>query len=159
MRHNAQQARRMRGGRNNNHSHQNNNGQRRGFQNKNRVFDSNGPDVRIRGTAFQIVEKYQTLAKDASSTGDWVLAESYLQHAEHYQRMISEWGVEEAEHIHTQGSSDMGEDAYDRFAIQQPQQPATIAGTGPQPSNAKPQEDLGLPSSILGMPKAELAEA
>ena len=153
MRHNTQ-ARRMRGGRNNNHGHQNNNGQRRGFQNKNRVFDSNGPDVRIRGTAFQIVEKYQTLAKDASSTGDWVLAESYLQHAEHYQRMISEWGVEEAENIHSHGSSDMEEVAYDRFAIGQ-QQPA---GTGPQPA-AKPQEDLGLPSSILGIQKAELAEA
>src|SRR4051812_22043341 len=106
MRHNAQ-ARRMRG-RSNNHSHSNNqNGQRRGFQNKNRVFDSNGPDVRIRGTAFQIVEKYATLAKDAHATGDWVLAESYLQHAEHYQRMISEWGIEEAQDIHSAGSSDM----------------------------------------------------
>jgi hypothetical protein len=53
-------------------------------------FDSNGPDVRIRGTAYQINEKYVTLARDATSAGDRVLAESYLQHAEHYQRFINE---------------------------------------------------------------------
>ena len=55
------------------------------------VFDSNGPEVRIRGTAHQICEKYAALAKDAKSSGDAVLAESYLQHAEHYQRMIVAW--------------------------------------------------------------------
>ena len=150
MRHNAQ-ARRMRG-RNNNHSHNNNqNGQRRGFQNKNRVFDSNGPDVRIRGTAFQIVEKYATLAKDAHATGDWVLAESYLQHAEHYQRMISEWGVEEAQEQNNYEAEDV---AFDRFTI-------APAGTGPQPA-VQPQaqhEDLGLPSSLIGARKTEMAEA
>ena len=54
----------------------------------NRVYDSNGPDVRIRGTAHQICEKYMALSKDALSSGDRVLAESYLQHAEHYQRII-----------------------------------------------------------------------
>jgi hypothetical protein len=54
------------------------------------TFDSNGPDVRIRGTAYQINEKYVTLARDATSAGDRVLAESYLQHAEHYQRFINE---------------------------------------------------------------------
>lgn len=54
------------------------------------TFDSNGPDVRIRGNAYQINEKYVTLARDAASAGDRVLAESYLQHAEHYQRMINE---------------------------------------------------------------------
>ena len=152
MRHNTQ-ARRMRGGRpNNNHGHSQNGGQRRGFQNKNKVFDSNGPDVRIRGTAFQIVEKYATLAKDASSTGDWVLAESYLQHAEHYQRMISEWGAEEAQDIHNAGSSDMDDSIpFDRFSM--------TPGTGPQPVARNQEEDLGLPSSILGTPKQELAEA
>jgi hypothetical protein len=53
-------------------------------------FDSNGPEVRIRGTAYQINEKYVTLARDANASGDRVLAESYLQHAEHYQRFINE---------------------------------------------------------------------
>lgn len=62
-----------------------------GGNNRMQVFDSNGPDVRIRGTAHQICEKYVTLAKDARSSGDYVTAESYLQHAEHYQRIISSW--------------------------------------------------------------------
>lgn len=75
------------------------NGGRRGGPNKAQVFDSNGPDVRIRGTAHQIFEKYMALAKDASSVGDTILAESYLQHAEHYQRIINSF-VQEA-----QGSS------------------------------------------------------
>ena len=56
---------------------------------KTRVFDSNGPDVRIRGTAWQVTEKYQALAKDAEASGNWVMAEGYYQHAEHYQRIIN----------------------------------------------------------------------
>ncbi len=59
-----------------------------GGSNPNRALDSNGPDVRIRGTATQIYDKYQALARDASSSGDRVKAESYLQHAEHYYRLI-----------------------------------------------------------------------
>lgn len=130
-------ARRMRhrnnGGSNNANSQGGQN--RRGFQNKNRVFDSNGPDVRIRGTAFQIVEKYVALAKDANASGDRVLSESYLQYAEHYQRMINEWN-EEFGYDNAAASNS----AYDD---------APPAGTEPQPSVAA-EEDLGLPSSIIG---------
>lgn len=54
-----------------------------------RVYESNGPDVKIRGTAHHIAEKYQQLARDAQSSGDPVSAESYLQHAEHYLRLIA----------------------------------------------------------------------
>lgn len=61
---------------------------RQGGSNPNRALDSNGPDVRIRGTANQIYDKYTALARDASSAGDRVKAESYQQHAEHYFRMI-----------------------------------------------------------------------
>ena len=50
--------------------------------------NSNGPDVKIRGTPAHIAEKYISLARDAQSTGDPVLAENYLQHAEHYSRII-----------------------------------------------------------------------
>lgn len=53
-----------------------------------RTYESNGPDVKIRGTASQIAEKYATLARDASSSGDVIMAENYLQHAEHYNRII-----------------------------------------------------------------------
>jgi hypothetical protein len=57
--------------------------------NANRAFDSNGPDnVKVRGAAQHIYEKYQQLARDAGSAGDRVLAENYLQHAEHYFRLI-----------------------------------------------------------------------
>jgi hypothetical protein len=53
-----------------------------------RSFESNGPDVKIRGTPSHIAEKYIALARDAQSSGDPVLAENYLQHAEHYSRII-----------------------------------------------------------------------
>src|SRR5512143_3872360 len=54
-----------------------------------RVYKSNGPDVKIRGTASHIAEKYIQLARDAQSSGDPVAAENYYQHAEHYFRLIA----------------------------------------------------------------------
>jgi len=100
---------------------------RRGGQQKMQVFDSNGPDVRIRGTAHQVSEKYLALAKDAASSGDRTLAENYLQHAEHYQRIINSWVQEET--------------------AKQEQKQAD--GNKAEKTQAK-EDDLGLPSSILG---------
>ncbi len=57
--------------------------------NRNHVFDSNGPEVRIRGTAQQLFEKYLQLGRDATGSGDRVMAESYFQHAEHYFRILN----------------------------------------------------------------------
>ena len=57
--------------------------------NRNHVFDSSGPDLRIRGTAQQLFEKYLQLGRDATSGGDRVMAESYFQHAEHYFRILN----------------------------------------------------------------------
>ena len=54
-----------------------------------RVYESNGPDVKIRGTAHHVAEKYLQLARDAQTSGDPVGAENYYQHAEHYFRMIA----------------------------------------------------------------------
>src|SRR6195952_1824562 len=54
-----------------------------------RSYESNGPDVKIRGTAHHVAEKYLQLARDAQSSGDPVMAESYLQHAEHYFRLVA----------------------------------------------------------------------
>src|SRR3954452_6996085 len=54
-----------------------------------RSYESNGPDVKIRGTAQHIADKYAQLARDAQSSGDPVAAENYLQHAEHYYRIIA----------------------------------------------------------------------
>jgi hypothetical protein len=54
-----------------------------------RMYESNGPDVKIRGTASHVAEKYLQLARDAQSSGDPVAAENYFQHAEHYFRLIA----------------------------------------------------------------------
>ncbi|MFC0408277.1 DUF4167 domain-containing protein [Roseomonas elaeocarpi] len=57
--------------------------------NRNHVFDSSGPDMRMRGTAQQLFEKYLQLGRDATGSGDRVMAESYFQHAEHYFRILN----------------------------------------------------------------------
>ncbi len=62
----------------------------------NRVFDSSGPEGKVRGTPQQIIEKYQTLARDAQLSNDRVAAENFLQHAEHYTRMLAEAQREQA---------------------------------------------------------------
>jgi hypothetical protein len=69
-----------------------NNQQRRGNIGNivNRVFESAGPDGKVRGTPQQIIDKYQVLARDAQVSGDRVAAENYLQHAEHYARLLGE---------------------------------------------------------------------
>ena len=128
-----------------NHSH---NGYRGngggGSGNRMQVFDSNGPDVRIRGTAYQICEKYQILAKDAAAQSNWVLSEAYLQHAEHYQRIINSWATEPVR-----------SDDRSVSAPSAPQEAAVI-------QQQKAESDLGLPASILGAPVAktqELADA
>ncbi|MEM6593681.1 MAG: DUF4167 domain-containing protein [Pseudomonadota bacterium] len=56
----------------------------------NRVFDSSGPEGKVRGTPQQIIEKYQQLHRDAQLSGDRVSAENFQQHAEHYARMLAE---------------------------------------------------------------------
>jgi len=73
-------------GRNNNN---NNNNNRKSHNPLTRVFESNGPDVKIRGTASHVAEKYIQLARDAQASGDPVGAENYYQHAEHYFRLIA----------------------------------------------------------------------
>ncbi len=68
--------------------------------NRNHVFDSNGPDLRIRGTAQQLFEKYLQLGRDATSSGDRVMAEGYFQHAEHYFRIIN--AINQAQQLNQQ---------------------------------------------------------
>jgi hypothetical protein len=64
-------------------------GGRKGGNPRNQSFESNGPEVRVRGNPQQIVEKYLALARDASSAGDRINAESYYQFAEHYYRIMN----------------------------------------------------------------------
>lgn len=64
-------------------------GHKGGKPQRNQTYDSNGPEVRVRGNAHQIFEKYQVLAREAAAAGDRIAAESYYQHAEHYLRLIN----------------------------------------------------------------------
>jgi len=54
-----------------------------------RFYESNGPEVKVRGTASSIAERYQQLARDAHASGDLIAAEGYQQYAEHYYRLIA----------------------------------------------------------------------
>src|SRR4051794_12945734 len=80
----------MRNGQNKRMRGRNNNNNRGKSSNPlTRVYESNGPDVKIRGTASHVAEKYIQLARDSHTSGDPVAAENYYQHAEHYFRMIA----------------------------------------------------------------------
>ena len=63
----------------------------------NRVFDSSGPEGKVRGTPQQIIDKYQSLAHDSQLSGDRVSAENFQQHSEHYSRLLLEAQKEIAE--------------------------------------------------------------
>lgn len=137
----------MRPGQNKRMRGRNNN--RRGPNPLTRSYESNGPDVKIRGTAAHIAEKYVQLARDSHSSGDPVSAESYLQHAEHYLRLIAaaqqqqfaaqqaaQGGgrVEDAEDF--DGDDEFESSVMDRYTFRAPQapvQPGQEAGNGDQP--------------------------
>jgi hypothetical protein len=84
---------------------------------RSQTFDSNGPDVRVRGNAFQILEKYVALARDAQAAGDRIAAENYYQHAEHYYRLINEsGGYQQRQNPNYQGQQGQGGQQDPRYA-------------------------------------------
>jgi hypothetical protein len=107
--------------------------------NRNHVFDSNGPDVRVRGTAQQLFEKYLQLGRDATSSGDRVMAEGYFQHAEHYFRVLN--AINQAAQQNQQQNQhgqrrqfQNGEDNAQQPASSGNEEPESAApGTGDQP--------------------------
>jgi len=144
-----------------------------------RMYESNGPDVKIRGTASHIAEKYLQLARDAQSSGDPVAAENYYQHAEHYFRLIAaaQEQFRQSQPYYQQSGESRGnqpEDGYDDdneqpsisgepFAPREPQQPfypreqhhpqAQPQHAQPRPQHVTPasEEDVErLPSFITG---------
>lgn len=129
----------MRHGTSNRRHRNRGNGGRRNNHQRTQVFDSNGPDVRIRGTAHQVCEKYLALAKDAASSGDWTMAENYYQHAEHYQRIIN--GFEEHSDTEHEESSTRHNSHQDTRRDEARFQSRMNPGS---------KEDLALPRSILG---------
>jgi hypothetical protein len=102
--------------------------------NRNHVFDSNGPDLRIRGTAQQLFEKYLQLGRDATSSGDRVMAEGYFQHAEHYFRILN--AMTQAAQQNGGGQQQNGQHHQRRQNTleQETDEEAAPAGTGEQPS-------------------------
>ncbi|PBB79962.1 hypothetical protein CK218_18530 [Mesorhizobium sp. WSM3879] len=132
-----QQNRRMRG-RNNNGGGGNNN--RKGPNPLTRNYESNGPDVKIRGSAQQIAEKYAALARDAQSSGDRVMAENYLQHAEHYNRIIAaaqaQMPIQNAQQNRDDFDDDVDEDRDEFDTVGNAnagESQAAANGSGPQP--------------------------
>lgn len=93
-------------------------------------FDSNCGDLRVRGNAWQVHEKYQALARDAASSGDRVTAENYLQHAEHYCRIIA--AINEA----TAAEQRLRGEPVTPYTGQQPEVPSNYYGSGPAPVTA-----------------------
>ncbi len=122
------QNKRMRG-RPNNNSNNSGGGNRKGPNPLTRSYESNGPDVKIRGNAHHVAEKYLQLARDAQSSGDPVAAESYLQHAEHYFRLIASAQAAQAgfsrqpDAVDTEGEDEDESGLPDRFASPQPVTP------------------------------------
>ncbi len=99
--------------RNRNRNNNNNNNRRNtggGGSPSNKVFDSNGPDIKLRGTTQTIAEKYMQMGRDAQSAGDSVAAESYYQHAEHYYRL---WAASQPVGQSLVMPRKMGEEEYD----------------------------------------------
>jgi hypothetical protein len=79
---------RSRGRNNGNNPHHN----RSRLSHRIQTFDSNGPNVKIRGNAYQVFERYLALAREAAAAGDRIAAENLYQHAEHYFRIMNSYG-------------------------------------------------------------------
>lgn len=126
-----------------------NNGGRKHVNPLSRNFESNGPDVKVRGNAAHIAEKYLQLARDAQSSGDSVMAENYLQHAEHYFRIVAAAQPQPNPQRPDQfGQGTDGEDfdddfppMNDRFASPEPPQPRFTPPPAEPPQPVPPAAD------------------
>jgi len=120
---------------------------------RSQTFDSNGPNVKIRGNAYQVFERYLALAREAQSSGDRIAAENFYQHAEHYFRVMNANGeafqrqqqqqqmTPEVEPTEGDGEGEQPEEAH--FVQVQPAAP---------PPPPPPVDDDQLPSFITGRP-------
>jgi hypothetical protein len=125
-----------------------------------RVYESNGPDVKIRGNPSHIAEKYIQLARDAQASGDPIAAENYYQHAEHYYRVIAaaqeqfrqnnphfarpEGEVQGARDDNFDDGEDDGQPGDSAYGIREPQ-PYLPRDAQPYPQHQQPQPHQGRP--------------
>ncbi len=140
------------------------NGGRKHVNPLSRSYESNGPDVKVRGNAAHIAEKYLQLARDAQSSGDSVMAENYLQHAEHYFRIVA--SAQQQMNPRPDGQPQPEDDFDDdieinsRFASpqqhqpqqQQPQQDEAEGETAEAPAAAAEQDGEAQPQQAEGQP-------
>ena len=123
----------------------------------NRVFDSSGPEGKVRGTPQQIIEKYNQLARDAQLSNDRVAAENFQQHAEHYTRMLSEAQREiearreEQERQNRERQAERDRERAERQEREAAQQQPTDQAAQPQPDVA----DAGQESTLVETPESQ----
>jgi hypothetical protein len=116
----------------------------------NRVFDSSGPDGKVRGTPQQIIEKYNQLHRDAVLSGDRVDAENFAQHAEHYTRLLAEAQREvdakreEQEEQNRQRQAERDRERNERLAAQEAAANDPANAEQPETADAAPQDESGL---------------
>lgn len=126
----------------------------------NRVFDSSGPDGKVRGTPQQIIDKYQQLHRDAQLSGDRVAAENFAQHAEHYVRMLAEAqrevdkAREEQEEQNRQRQAERDRERAERLQAQE--QAAAAAGEEqPKGDDAPAVDGAEQQSTLVDTPEAQ----
>jgi len=121
------------------------------------MFDSNGPSVRIRGNAFQVHEKYLSMARDATSSGDRIAAENYYQHAEHYFRIHS---ADQEERVRQQQTNSQSGDGQQRRAGgRPPRNGAQPAANGANGANGAEQPSVDAAPVEAAAPEPEVDNA
>ncbi len=129
--------------RNNGGGHQNN-GNRPRMPHRMQTFDSSGPNVKIRGNAYQVFERYVALAREAAAAGDRIAAENYYQHAEHYFRLMNADGQGNPMAVpRPMTPADTEMTGVDGEGNQTPQGEAEAVSTMPVPSQDEPENPQG----------------
>ncbi|MFK7744140.1 MAG: DUF4167 domain-containing protein [Roseobacter sp.] len=129
----------------------------------NRVFDSSGPEGKVRGTPQQIIEKYNQLARDAQLGNDRVAAENFQQHAEHYTRMLSEAQREidsrreEQERQNRERQAERDRERAERQEREAAQQAASANDPQPDVPDAPAEGESGLVETPESQPKPKRA--
>ena len=122
--------------------------------NRNHVFDSSGPDLRIRGTSQQLFEKYLQLGRDAMSSADRVMAESYFQHAEHYFRILNAMNQAAQLQGQTNGAGPQRRPHFERDGNANGSEPAAE----PQSAGQDDEDETPAPQAAAPEPPAEPRE-
>ena len=127
----------------------------------NRVFDSSGPEGKVRGTPQQVIEKYNQLARDAQLSNDRVAAENFQQHAEHYLRLLSEAQREQDQRREEQERQNRERQAErDRERAERQERESNQSADpadAPQPDMVAEEEDSGLVETPESKPKPKRA--